>query len=235
MNTKTCSKKRKHTYATLFLFISLYVFFFLPLTPILAQNTTKTDQHPPTIKHKPFRSALNLGDQVIFRTSIDDNQALGEVHLFYRTIGKKEYTSLKMESVGSKEYLTIIPQRFIFLPGIEYYIQASDTAGNTATQGAPNTPLLIRLKAPPEARIGTNRKVNPSILSTKKSSFRLSTQSSTTNEKYDKKKPWYKRWWVWSIAIGVVAGVAAASGGGSGGNSPSSPTTGTGTVTAGVP
>ncbi len=140
-----------------------------------------------------------------------------------------------MESIGGKKYLTIIPQRFVFWPGIEYYIQASDAAGNIATQGAANTPLLIRIKTPPEARIGTNRKLDAPLLSTKKSGFRLSTQSNTTNEKYDKKKPWYKRWWVWSIAIGVVAGVAAASGGGGGGSTSSPPTTGTGTVTAGVP
>ncbi len=218
----------------MFLFISFHVFLFLPLVPVFAQNTAKTNQRPPTIRHKPFRFTLNVEDQIIFRASISDDQVLDSVHLFYRTPGEKEYRALKMESIGGTEYLIIIPQRFIFLPGIEYYIQARDAAGNTATQGLENAQIRIKFKALPGEIAGKNGKLNAPPMPTKKSGFRLSTALGSS-DKIKNDTPWHKKWWVWSIAIAVIAGVAAASGGGGGGNSSPPPTTGTGTVTGGIP
>lgn len=234
MDTRSDTKKEKHVAIT-FLLISLYAFFILPLSPLLAQTSTKVDRLPPVIQHRPFLATLDVEDPVIFRATVTDNQALHKVHIFYRITGEKRFTKIKMEQVGQKEYLTIVPQRFVLREGIEYYIQASDTAGNIATQGFPNAPLRIRFKAPLKGNLPQIGKIKTPLLPPQKSGFRLSTTSGTTGQIIGTKKPWYKKWWVWSIALGVVAGVAAASGGG-GGNSPT-PTanTGTGNVSAGIP
>jgi len=226
-------KKKKH--AVIFLLLSVYAFFFFPLSPLLAQTSDKADRFPPAIQHNPFRTALNLEDPVIFQANISDNQAVREVHLFYRTTGRGEYVSLKMEWIGGKDYLTIIPQRFVHWPGIEYYIQASDAAGNTSTQGFPNAPLLVEFNAPPK-QAEQSENINPPILPPEKKGFRLSTTSTTTEKTDHRAKPWYKKWWVWTIALSVVAGVAAASSSGSGDPSPpAGTTTGTGSVTGGIP
>ncbi|GEM_PF-1504034 len=224
--------KKQNKQAIAFLLISIHTFFFPPLTPLLAQNPNTADRFPPAIQHDPFKAALKLDDPIIVQARVKDNRTVNKVLLFYRTAGGKEYNTLKMEWIGNTTYLAIIPRRFVRRPGMEYYIQASDTAGNTATQGMPNTPLIVELKAP-AGQIDRNSDINTAILPPGKKGFRLSTASDTESETNLKEKPWYKRWWVWTIAVGVIAGGIAA--GGSGSSSPARPNTGTGTVSAGIP
>jgi hypothetical protein len=120
--------------------------------------------------------------------------------------------------IGSTNYSTTLPKAV--MPGIEYYIQAVDKAGNSILHGHTFSPLIVGVttKAPP------------------KSQSALATISDQPEEKRGISK------WVW-IGVGVLALGAAAAGGGGGGSSGGEPppagldepTTGTITLTAPTP
>lgn len=216
--------------ALILVMVAFYSFLCLPITPLLAQTLKRTENQPPVIQHTPAKKAGTMEDPLIIQAGINSHEKLKEVTLFFRTTGEQEYSSLKMEWVGGENYIAIVPRRFIQRPGIEYYIQASDHSGHTATQGKPNAPFMVDLKA------NTSEKRDPAATSApqfEKKSFRLNTQETAEDLAENRKKPWYRTWWVWTIAVGVAAGVAAATLGGSDDNKQPAP--GTATVSGPVP
>ena len=59
----------------------------------------------------------------------------------------------------------------------------------------------------------------------------------TKIESVERAKPWYKKWWVWTIVAGVAIGAGTASGGGGsgGGDVPQPTNTGSVTIDSGPP
>ena len=215
--------------ALILVIVAFYSFLCLPITPLLAQTSKRAEHQPPVIQHTPAKKPVPLEDPLIIQAGVNKHEDLKEVALFFRTTGEQEYSSMKMEWVGGENYIAIVPRRFIRRPGIEYYIQASDHSGRTATQGKPNAPFVIDLNA------NTIEKHDPAtaVPQFEKKSFRLSTQGTAEDPAENRKKPWYRTWWVWTIAVGVAAGVAAATLGGS--DDKKQPTSGTATVSGPVP
>lgn len=215
--------------ALILVIAAFYSLLCLPITPLLAQTAKRAEHQPPVIQHSPEKKPVPLEDTLIIQAEVNKHEDLKEVTLFFRTTGEQGYSSMKMEWVGEENYIAIIPRRFIRRPGIEYYIQASDHSGLTATQGKPNAPFMIDLNA------NTIEKRDPATaaLQFEKKSFRFSTQATAEDPAENRKKPWYRTWWVWTIAMGVAAGVAAAMLGGS--DDTKEPTSGTATVSGPVP
>ena len=173
----------------------------------------------PEVIHKPDTSNVRSGDSKAIRATVTDNVGIKSVTLFYRPIGAKNYVRLEMKPVaGSDDYEAVVSD--IESPGIEYYIQATDLAGNTLLNGYEFSPLVISAT---EAKGGNDAAVGENTADSK---------PAAASSSFDKK-------WLW-IGLGVLAAGAAlaASGGGdgSGGGDPAAkPDSSSVTVTAPVP
>ncbi|VAX33249.1 hypothetical protein MNBD_NITROSPIRAE01-847 [hydrothermal vent metagenome] len=237
--------------STSFLFLlSFYAFILLPLTPLWAQPfelSEDTDIFAPLIRHQPLEEALQSGGAYKIEARVSDNIGVTEVILYYRTHGNEPYSSINMESIWQGDYSAVIPKEDIAEPGLEYYIQASDKAGNISQRAFPFSPLTIDvlvapkdkstdpvppIPIPPVAKKEDTMLTNE-ILPFERKPFALSTEKPVETQAISEKKPWYKKWWVWTIALAVIGGVAAGSGGGGGGAG--APTTGSIDVSGPVP
>ena len=110
-------------------------------------------------------------------------------------------------------------------PGVEYYIQAEDKAGNIAQRGFAFSPLMVEV-SPFLPSMGEEPEVI--VEAPAQEDIVMTTGEAPV------KKAWYKKWWVWTI-VAAAAGAAAAGGGGGGGDSAPAPTTGSVSITGPTP
>lgn len=219
--------KIKNKALLLFVF-SFYTFLFLPLAPLWAQALkmpANSDLVAPSIQHDPPTEKIAPGEPVSIQATVTDNNTIKEVLLFYRVQGEDEYLSINMQPKGPTSYTTLIPKEEIRAPGLEYYIQASDQAGNVALRGFSFSPLSVAV-APKAA---PNETFTKNVFPKDEKETALKTEVSEG-------KPWYKKWWVWAIAgVVVVAAAAGGGGGGGGGGGAGGPATGSASVSSPAP
>ncbi len=223
-------KPIKNRAALLFL-VSFYVFLLLPLTPLWAQGLdfpADADLFAPVIQHEPPTQAISSESPFRFQAKVTDNIGVGKVTLFYRKAGEEVFASMKMSAIGEENYAATIAKEHISNPGFEYYIQAGDKAGNTALRGFSFAPLVVavspalvpekveEVKKPPAPKKAAPV-LTEEFFPTKRAPMVLSTGETL-------EKPWYKKWWVWTIALVLVGGGIAAGSGGGGGDSAGAPT-----------
>lgn len=199
-------------HATLLLNLAVYTFLILPVAPLWAQELSLPpdgDRIAPVIQYEPPSQSAPTGKPLSIEATITDNAEVLEAVLFYRPLGASEYATLPMDAVGPGRYRATIPEGQVTEPGVEYYIQASDKAGNMVMRGFAFSPLLVTVApvlAPPAPSVKP-AEVEPSKPLAERLAMRTEAEA----------KPWYKKWWVWAIAGGVVVAAAAAGGGGGGG------------------
>jgi len=99
--------------------------------------------NPPQIQHEPITST-EPGSSVTFRTVVTDETNVESVSLFYRRIGQTEYQSRPMVLIYNNRYNVILEDSLIEVPGLEYYIEASDGL-STATSGSAIAPYLTNV------------------------------------------------------------------------------------------
>jgi hypothetical protein len=214
--------------------IAFYTFLLLPLGPLLAQELKLPpgrDIIPPEIQHEPSSEAAFAEKPLQIQATITDNVAIKEVTLYYRIAGALVYSSVNMERVEENLYSTTIPQSDVAIPGIEYYIQVSDPAGNVGMEGLSFSPLVVSVIQAPAPDKEEEKTFTETIFPPEEKEVALKSEPSL-------EKPWYKKWWVWAIAGAVVVGAAAAGGGGGGGGGDKgagAPTSGTATVSGPIP
>ena len=130
-------------------FVSFYAFLVLPLMPLWAQDRKiplDSDITAPIILHKPNPRPIPSGEPMVIRATVTDNVMVDEVLLFFRFMDTREYFSMNMDSLGDNIYSATIPDQFAQEPGLEYYIQASDKAGNSGVfRGFSFSPLTIKV------------------------------------------------------------------------------------------
>lgn len=171
---------------------------FLPIVGARAAESLTLpsgDLIAPIIKHTPITNKLLVGEKVTIKAMVTDNIGVQRVTVFYRNIGSDNFQRKQMApEIGSTNYSTTLPKAV--MPGIEYYIQAVDKAGNSILHGHTFSPLVVGVttKAPAQSQSA------------------LATISDQPEEKRGISK------WVW-IGVGVLALGAAAAGGGGGGSS----------------
>jgi len=171
----------------------------------------------PAIKHTPLEKDIYAGQQVDIKATVTDNVGVKNVTLFYRDANAVEFKRLKMNrDLDSFVYTTQLTATDS--PGLEYYIQATDLAGNTLLFGYSFSPLTIAVV--PAAMVDD--------IVTEDSNTTVATSAKVDEEKSGISK------WVW-IGLGVVVAGAALSGGGSGGNDPEPPPTGTLSISGPTP
>jgi len=201
---------------------------FVPLAHADQLALPSGDLIAPQINHEPIKENIKAGTSQQIKATITDNVGVKTVTLFYRTVGAKDYKRIQMNQVeGSDEYVTTLGFEDTVEPGIEYYIQAVDLAGNALLHGYSFSPLTVGI-VPSEGVPATSITQAPTEPA-------ASEQAPKDEPLGDKKKT---NKWLWIglgvLAVGVIAAVA---GGGSddGGTTTTGTETGTVSLTAPVP
>ncbi len=169
----------------------------------------------PAVEHIPIEKNVYAGQQIDIKATVTDNVGVENVILFYRDANVTEFKRLKMnrdlDSFVYTAQLTVADS-----PGLEYYIQATDLAGNTLLFGYSFSPLTIAVVPAAMGDIAIEN----------------GTTTVTSSTKVGEEKSGISKW-VW-IGLGVVVAGAALSGGG-GGNDPEPLPTGTLTISGPTP
>ena len=181
----------------------------------------------PTVTHEPIEGSVsNKGSHVISATVVDD-VAVQSVILFYRTVGTMTYKRMPMTKMSNTDlYTAMISADELAAPGLEYYIQAKDLAGNSLLRGYSFSPLKITVED--KALATSEPQANTGMVAALEEPPVLSSKSK------EKKESIWKNKWLW-IGLGAVVIGAAAAGGGGGGDDDNGGGTGTLTVSAPVP
>lgn len=194
----------------LLFWVALYAFLLHPF--FLMAQEAPIDLVAPKILHARPMGLFRTGQEIeIVATVTDPGSGVADVRLFFRPKGERSYAAVTMIPEANDRYHATIPADAVRYPGVEYYLQAEDRAGNRVQTLRPPdlSPILVEIERPP-----------------------------TPWERFEANdKPWYKKPWVWTVAGAVILGTAAAmaGGGGGGGGGSHPPTTGTLTVTGPVP
>ena len=124
-----------------------YSLLFLPVVnaaDVLAFPTA--DFVAPEIKHTPITTKIPSGEIATIQATVTDNVGVKDVTVFYRDKGHSEFKWTKMvRESGTDEFSTTLPE--VTAPGVEYYIQATDIAGNTILHGHTFSPLNIAVSS----------------------------------------------------------------------------------------
>src|SRR3990172_2490909 len=185
------------------LILSIYTFMLLPVIPALAQDLTlpsDSDRIPPVIQHHPSEQAAATGKPMIIKATITDNVAIKEAALYYRPMGNAEYFNLTMKKEENNVYSATIPADDVIEPGIEYYIQVSDKAGNMVLRGFSFSPLTVMVE--PVLPITEPEKEAP-LVKPRREKEEIIVETPPAEKPVYKtntgEKAWYKKWWVWAI------------------------------------
>jgi len=160
------------------------------------------DTTPPTIEHAPLRQVTSAR-RIDILARIGDPSGVAFPRLYYRRVGETHYEVVRMRRHDG-QFRATIPGFAVAKPGIEYYLEAFDEAGNgPASHGTPDHPHHVTVGQP------LTRSEQPPV--------KTQPGSAPTAA------PWYKHWWIWAIGGAVVAGATTAiaigaSGGGNDGS-----------------
>ena len=102
------------------------------------------DNVKPTVTHTPVVTA-KAGQALTVSTEASDNIAVSAVTLYYRVKDNGgAYIGVPMTyNATAKRYSATIPASAVTSAGVDYYIEARDAAGNTATAGSAAIPYVI--------------------------------------------------------------------------------------------
>ncbi len=189
-------------------------FILFPVAQAAELALPSGDLVAPVIEHTLVEKDIDSGQRVDIKATVTDNVGVKNVILFYRNANATEFKRLKMNR-DLDSFIYTAQLTTTDSPGLEYYIQATDLAGNTLLFGYSFSPLTIAV-VPVAA---------DNIAVTDNSDANAVMAASTAKTVEEKKKSGISKW-VW-IGLGVVVAGAALSGGGGGGNdSDPPPTTG---------
>ncbi|MFC1713375.1 FlgD immunoglobulin-like domain containing protein [Candidatus Poribacteria bacterium] len=105
--------------------------------------TNIVDTSPPIIEHELIATA-ELGRELLIQADVRDNVGVEEAVLVYVRAGE-DVRPMMMSATGSI-YSASIPESEVTFDGVSYYIQATDTVGNTSFAPArTNTPVFAHV------------------------------------------------------------------------------------------
>ncbi len=116
------------------------------------ESSSIADSQPPSIVHE---AVLGLLEQEVADVPIEaivtDASGLDRVELHYRKRGTTTYTHVEMVKRPGDKYESGIPSSALLPTGVDYYISAIDTAGNTSTHPVFTITVSETLKIPVDA------------------------------------------------------------------------------------
>ncbi|MDX1813031.1 MAG: hypothetical protein R3240_13835, partial [Gammaproteobacteria bacterium] len=94
----------------------------------------------PIIVHEPILEKRAANELIHISATVTDNAGVKEVLLFQKYSDEKDYVPLKMTSKSGSDIYTVTLKNV--RPGkLEYFIQATDAAGNMVREGQKFSPL----------------------------------------------------------------------------------------------
>ncbi|MFO0724250.1 MAG: PKD domain-containing protein [Myxococcota bacterium] len=103
-----------------------------------------SDTTPPTITHTPIAAGQPEGQAVTVNAQITDATGVASAALYYRAVGATAYASVAMSLTTGSNYSASIPPAGVTAAGVQYYIEATDSAAPANTGrlpvGAPAAP-----------------------------------------------------------------------------------------------
>ena len=110
------------------------------------------DKTEPEILQEKYSKTVKKGADVQITVTVTDNDVVKQVTLYYRTISStNKYKRKTMDNiVNTDDYRATIKSDKIKAPGVEYYVEALDNAGNKSS-----APLIrvSQLTSPPRDRV----------------------------------------------------------------------------------
>jgi hypothetical protein len=200
----------RNRYLRLFIVLLLSTgFIYTPIVKAAQLSLPSGDLVAPEVSHEVIPGSLEAGSSVQIKATVTDNVGVKSVTLFYRTEGTQDYKRAPMIRIdNTDEYAITLGKDDLVTPGVEYYIQAMDLAGNSVLQGYSFSPLSINV-VPPAA---------PKAKQAESVAEKAQPSGETSREEPKPKKK--SKTWLWiglgALALGVVA-AAAGGGGGDGG------------------
>ena len=88
------------------------------------------DRTPPFVAHDPVAAAQPAHLPVRVEARITDDVGVAGATLFFRPRGKPLFDTAPMMPSGADSYIALIPASAVVSPAVEYYIDATDSAGN---------------------------------------------------------------------------------------------------------
>jgi hypothetical protein len=103
------------------------------------------DDESPAIVHTPVGTAQR-GKPLVVAARIADASGVFQALVHLRKHGPGDYIPLKMAAAKAKkgDYAIEIPEKLLSVD-LDYFIEAYDNAGNRATVGTPDRPMVIKL------------------------------------------------------------------------------------------
>lgn len=108
------------------------------------------DVDPPVIDFEPVEEGI-VGESQVFTATVTDDMALNSVILHYRLDDESAYQNRQMEVLGDTGIYTTTITIEDNIEAIQYYIEATDLAGNRTLQGFAFNPIERRLAKRPAA------------------------------------------------------------------------------------
>jgi ligand-binding sensor domain-containing protein len=106
------------------------------------RTTTSVDSESPTISNVGANSIVDFSMPIAVSANVTDNVGVQKVKLFYREGGKATFDSTDM-SLSQGLYRAMIPGSFAGTRGVEFKIQAADSANNLGATAW--RPVQVRL------------------------------------------------------------------------------------------
>ena len=179
---------------------------YAPLLRAAQLSLPSGDLVAPEISQEQYINTVKKGADHAITVTVTDNVGVKQVTLYYKTIGTEEYKRTTMDSISNTDdYHTTINSDQIKPPGLEYYIQAMDNAGNTVLHGYSFSPLSVTMSNADTANVATT------------DTTPITTEEESSNI------------WLW-VGLGALAVVGLLAAGGSSDDGGGEPTATTGTV-----
>lgn len=171
---------------------------YAPLLRAEQLSLPSGDLVAPKIIQEKYVNTVEKGANHQITVTVTDNVGVKQVTLYYRPIGTEDYKRLSMNNiVNTDDYHATISSDQIKAPGVEYYIQAMDDAGNTLLHGYSFSPLSVKTVS------------GDTAIAAASGDTAIKAEGSSNT-------------WLWiglgALAVGLLA--AAGGGGGGGGGSP---------------
>jgi len=131
--------------------IIIFVCNTLIYTPLLRAEQLSLpsgDLVAPEITQEIYEQSVPPDSDHEIQVKVTDDVGIKQVTLYYRVIGKTEYKRSTMQKVEKTDYYKVtVGADEIKPPGIEYYVQAVDLAGNSLLHGYSFSPLSVKIDA----------------------------------------------------------------------------------------
>ena len=215
--------------------IAAYSLSLVLLSSLCAQAAYAIDFIAPQIEHQRATDSVARGEDHLITANVTDDTSVQSVVLHYREAGTRNFNPIIMRSLdGSSHYEALIVGQNILASGLEYFFEATDSAGNTLEMyGSNGEPFAIAV-AQPDVALGSNGQSSRFDAPNARASSSRDSHSVLPIKKKSNKKTW-----LW-VGLGVLAAavIAGAAGGGSDsspGPAPSNDNTGDIDITTPVP